>query len=467
MKKSKISIMCIVFTAVLCLGVFSYDEIPGVVNNIPLPHKANVIVQLFNWKYRDIEKILPELKKYGYSHIHVSPPQQSNEQGKLCRKWYGRYQPVDFRKISGPLGNESEFRQMNIAADRYGIKIIADVVINHMAGGNYKTLNGEKVMIEEKYPDFTPADFHPFLEIVDWNNPKEVQNGWLYGDLPDLDTSSPGVRIKLRNYLKKLLSLGVDGFRIDAAIHISPQDLSAIFKDVSPDILVFCEISRKDPAAMKPYSDMLPYMDFYDFPLVNTMKQAFSPGGDLGILVAPASSGKALAGEKAITFVTNHDIDRGYAYPKEEGMDDSRWQISGFDRPLAYAYIFGREDGLPYVFVDMKNPKAAIDVFPDESYDRPEILAGIRFHNLFLGKSEKWLDIKTDRLIWQRGDSGLVVINKSAANFSVDNFQTSLRPGIYTEIRHGYKMEVDKESKIKNWNFNGQSAYFFARTGDS
>ncbi len=53
--------------------------VPGVAPGIPAPEHRNVIVQLFNWKFNDIKAIIPELKTMGYSHIHVSPPQKSNE----------------------------------------------------------------------------------------------------------------------------------------------------------------------------------------------------------------------------------------------------------------------------------------------------------------------------------------------------------------------------------------------------
>ncbi len=388
MKKYTKNLLLTILFAFQCATAFS-DEIPGIVPNIPQPDHRNVIVQLFNWKYKDIEKAIPALRSYGYSHIHVSPPQRSSES---IDQWYARYQPVDYNEISGPLGNENEFRQMNDTADKYDIKIIVDIVINHMAAGNYFTLDSQGNMIDEKYPDFSPRDFHPYLPLRNWNDTNELVNGWIFeGGLPDLDTSSPGVRKKLNRYLMNLIAMGSDGFRIDAAIHISPDDLAAILHGIPADLLVFCEIANKDPAIMKRYYDKMPQLDFYDFTLLNTMNHAFAPGGDLRALINPAANSKALPGTKAVTFVTNHDIDRGAANP-QVGISGSDYNIPKDSRHLAYAYILGRQQGLPYVFVDMKNPKPSIDAFPDETIDRPEILAGIRFHNLSLGMPERWLD---------------------------------------------------------------------------
>jgi alpha-amylase len=56
-----------------------------------------------------------------------------------------------------------------------------------------------------------------------------LNNGWLVG-LIDIDTSKDNVRERQAAYLVEMLSLGISGIRVDAAKHISPEDLSAIFK---------------------------------------------------------------------------------------------------------------------------------------------------------------------------------------------------------------------------------------------
>jgi len=72
---------------------------------------------------RIAKQAIPRLKELGYSHVHVSPPQKSNERVWL---WWGRYQPVDFGPIAGPLGSEAEFKAMNDAVSANGIEIVID-----------------------------------------------------------------------------------------------------------------------------------------------------------------------------------------------------------------------------------------------------------------------------------------------------------------------------------------------------
>ncbi|NJL21908.1 MAG: hypothetical protein HC895_15640 [Leptolyngbyaceae cyanobacterium SM1_3_5] len=64
--------------------------------------------------------------------------------------------------------------------------------------------------------------------------------------LPDLDTGSEYVRDRLAAYLRDLVSLGVRGFRIDAAKHIHTNDLAAILDplhaSVEPDPYIYQEV---------------------------------------------------------------------------------------------------------------------------------------------------------------------------------------------------------------------------------
>jgi alpha-amylase len=93
------------------------------------------------------------------------------------------------------LGNEQELKELINTAHKRKLKIIIDVVFNHMANyGNYvKNL---------KYPRFSPQDFHP-QNCIDYNTRISVIQGWINCDLPDLKTTSPHVRQEAKNYPSK------------------------------------------------------------------------------------------------------------------------------------------------------------------------------------------------------------------------------------------------------------------------
>eukprot|EP00604_Paraphysomonas_vestita_P002409 CAMPEP_0174819370 /NCGR_PEP_ID=MMETSP1107-20130205/2556_1 /TAXON_ID=36770 /ORGANISM="Paraphysomonas vestita, Strain GFlagA" /LENGTH=368 /DNA_ID=CAMNT_0016032727 /DNA_START=768 /DNA_END=1874 /DNA_ORIENTATION=+ len=72
-----------------------------------------------------------------------------------------------------------------------------------------------------------PTDFHCERPLNSWNDPLQLNAGWLSG-LTDLNTEKENVRGRIADYLTDLISIGFSGFRIDAAKHISPDNLVAI-----------------------------------------------------------------------------------------------------------------------------------------------------------------------------------------------------------------------------------------------
>lgn len=462
--------------ALLLPGMVFAAAVNGVAPGIPEPDQRNVIVQMFNWSFNDIKGQIPTLKALGYSHIHVSPPQKSNEK---VWQWWGRYQPVDFSVISGPLGSEDEFRQMNEVADANGMQIIVDTVLNHTVDVTeqpdppFIKLDGEGVS-EERLPQFEPKHFHRRCNAA---SPDTEQRCWLSFNLADLNTQDPEVRQVAKNYLKKLAALGADGFRFDAAIHIEPEFYTEVLA-AAPGKLAFGEIIKDRPSYFKDWI-AIPEMDFYDFPLAKTMREAFAFGGDLRDLKNPKGADRALDGPKAITFVRNHDIDRGQADDRGldaggrqtygVGWDEGSRKLDRTDVRLAYAYLFGREDGLPYVFADMNTLPAEQQ---DDRQNDPFVVAGIRFHNLCLAgvggvprREEIWRIETPNAIGWQRGNDRFIVINKAGDWYDIKALSTSLEPGEYKEVRTGWRLDVRPDGAIRQWNVPPRSAMMFVRVG--
>ena len=388
--------------------------------------KAGVIYQAFNLRFRDIKTQLPELQKQGYTYIQVSPPQKSNP----SPQWWARYQPIDHTIIDSPLGNEKELKELINTAHKRKLKIIIDVVFNHMANyGNYvKNLN---------YPRFSSQDFYP-QNCINYNNRNSVIQGWINCDLPDLKTTSPHVRQEAKNYLKKLLALGADGFRFDAAKHIEPDFFRDILTVVPSDKLVYGEVIGQTLAESQEYTGILWVTDFH---LVSTMSNAFSYGGDLRSLINPTASGQALPGIKAVTFAHNHDIAKGqigYKLPTPQ------------DIKLANAYILARQEGFPIVYTD--DAKDAITK------------AGVFFHQKLMGEAQYFRNgneiaqgaDNPNILFIERGNQGLAIINKAGESFDVKAAKMpGLQVGCYQEVRYKFTMAIgkgdDQQKYITSW----------------
>ena len=114
-----------------------------------------------------------------------------------------------------------------------GVKVIADLVINHMSGRGSSGsgtggsgYNGDS----QDYPGvpFSNLDFHqPYCEIQNYGNADEVRNCYLVA-LNDLDGGKDYVRGKIADYINDLVNIGVMGFRVDASKHMWPGDLEGI-----------------------------------------------------------------------------------------------------------------------------------------------------------------------------------------------------------------------------------------------
>jgi alpha-amylase len=54
--------------------------------------------------------------------------------------------------------------------------------------------------------------------------------------LADLDTESDYVRDRIAAYMTDLISIGFSGFRVDAAKHIKPESLTALFANLKQNL---------------------------------------------------------------------------------------------------------------------------------------------------------------------------------------------------------------------------------------
>lgn len=154
------------------------------------------------------------------------------------RPWFERYQPIS-HKLTTRSGNEEEFSNMVRRCNAVGVRTYVDVVINHMTGvhkTNIGTGGSIAYPLERRYPDvgFNETHFNnPVCGIQNYNDPREVRNCELVG-LRDLNHTHPFVRAKTIEFLNHLIDLGVAGFRVDAAKHMWPHDLEAVYKGLKP-----------------------------------------------------------------------------------------------------------------------------------------------------------------------------------------------------------------------------------------
>lgn len=418
----------------------------------------NVTLHAFNWRYTDILDHLDEIQAAGYGAILVPPILYSDPNGD---QWWQRYQPKDYRVLLSHLGGKRDLEQLITACHEATprLNVYADLVINHMANeARVDRLNfpgeaelaryqDESALYEENrlYGDlseglFSPQDFNQVGEIDghEWSDREAVQFQNLSG-LPDLKDSE-WVRSQQLAMVKALVDMGFDGFRIDAIKHITEGMIDNLVDHADlRDRFWFGEVltggDRDEDVFLDPFLRET-WISAYDFPLFQTIREAFGIGGSLKVLANPQSQGNALPWNRAVTFVVNHDI------PHNNGF--RFWLMDPHDEHLAYAYLFGRDGGVPLVYSDHNESH-----YPEDRdrwldvYKRPDIVAMIQFHNAVHGESMHILYETDTLLIFRRGATGIVAINKSSANqWATINTWGLMNPGEYRDLIHLHEMKL-------------------------
>ena len=145
--------------------------------------QKGAIVEMYGWSDKDIEKECKFIGEQGYLGVKVFPHHEqvmSDEpfRGQL-NPWYFMYQPVSY-SLNGRLGSRNDLRQMITTCRKYGVRVYADAVINHMTyngidlqkhrfDDNHKDLEGEKHSSGNS-PYWTPLETYEIIPIQ-----KEVQ----------------------------------------------------------------------------------------------------------------------------------------------------------------------------------------------------------------------------------------------------------------------------------------------------
>lgn len=195
------------------------------------------IVHLFEWKFADVANECEQyLAPNGYKGVQISPVHENAV--FPGRPWWERYQVFSYRVISRS-GDETQFADMLRRCNKVGVDVFVDVVFNHMTGRYGDDVigsSGDSMSIHhwnyETIP-YTKEDFHEPCEIKNWNNFTQVRICQFSG-LPDLNQTRITVQEKITDAMNALIDFGVAGFRVDAAKHMFPKDLYAIFKNLKP-----------------------------------------------------------------------------------------------------------------------------------------------------------------------------------------------------------------------------------------
>ncbi len=164
---------------------------------------------------KGIENHLDYLQSLGVTALWLTPVLEND---RPERTEHG-YAFTDHYKIDRRLGGEKAYRELIEATHKKGMKIIQDVVYNHVDENHITILDKpmqDWVHVWHAYTNTTYKDQVAFDPYASSDDRKKLVNGWFTPQMPDLNQDNPFVANYLIQYaLWTVEEFGIDGWRID------------------------------------------------------------------------------------------------------------------------------------------------------------------------------------------------------------------------------------------------------------
>ena len=261
---------------------------------------------------------LDYIQGMGFDAIYISPVTENLEGTTLYGEAYHGYWPTNIFEINKHFGTADDLRALSDELHKRGMYFMVDVVINDMAFAT----NGADPATSIDYSVFTPFNdqrfYHEWCNITDFDDYTIAQDCWLGDDkvaLPDLNTESQEVSDMMNDWAVKLIAdYSIDGFRVDAAKHVS-NDFLRNFA-AAAGIFTIGEVFEGDATKFCPYQELMPSMTNYPnyFPMI----EAFSVGNISALTRATPFTKKMCSDTNALaSFSENHDLPRFPSYTKD------------------------------------------------------------------------------------------------------------------------------------------------------
>ena len=360
------------------------------------------LMQYFEWylpndgqHWNRLAKDAPHLASKGIRKVWMPPAFKATSSNDVGYGIYDLFDLGEFNQkgtVRTKYGLKEEYLKAIKSLKENGIEPIADVVLNHKAAADYKERftvievdpNDRTVALSEpfeikgwtkftfpgrhkKYNDFEWHWYHFTGTDYDAQRNKSgiylIQGdnkGWADDDLvdnengnfdylmyADLDFKHPEVIQNLYDWADWFIkTTGIHGFRLDAIKHIDSFFMGNFIRDISAkygdDFYVFGEFWNSDETANNDYLGSIDYrFDLVDVKLHHNLFDASRAGSGYDLRNIFEQTLVKNHPESAVTFVDNHDTQRGQALEST---------IEEWFKPAAYALILLREAGLPCVF---------------------------------------------------------------------------------------------------------------------
>lgn len=213
------------------------------------------------------------------------------------------YDVLDFRQVGPRVGGDAALRELVTEAHRRGVRVILDLVCNH---------------ISHEHPIFLHAQSDPGSRYRPWFHFDEPTVGYrtFFGvrSMPQVNLAETGAREwMIENARFWLREFDVDGFRLDHAHGPGPgfwADFWAACKDEKPDCFVFGELVEPADIVRRYTGTMDAVLDFH---IAKVLRSTFGLGDRSERQMSALLDAHYRYFDPnllLLTFVDNHDMDR-------------------------------------------------------------------------------------------------------------------------------------------------------------
>ena len=359
-----------------------------------------VMIQYFEWNLADdgkhwerLKNDAAHLKEIGVSAVWIPPAYKGTFSGDVGYGVYDLWDLGEFNQkgtVRTKYGTKEELIDAINELHKYGINVYLDAVLNHKGGAD----ETERFLAIEVNPENRNEEISEPKEIEGWTkftfpgrNKKYSEFEWNYtlfsgvdydnltgktaiykiagenkgwaenvdselGNYDylmnaDVDYSHPEVRNEIINWGKWVINeLNLDGFRMDAVKHISEDFIKEFLIEVrkvyGEKFYSVGEYWKGDLDTLKTYLENIGYeTDLFDVGLHFNFHEASVEKENYDLTTILDNSVMLMDPIKAVTFVDNHDSQKGSALESE---------IESWFIPHAYAIILLSEKGYPCLF---------------------------------------------------------------------------------------------------------------------
>jgi glycosidase len=272
--------------------------------------------------FRGLTARLPYLSDLGVGCLWLMPIAQSPS--------YHGYDVTNYYEVNRDYGSKDDFRQLMAEAHRRGIRVVVDLVLNHMSSEHpyfrSALLNRESAFrdwflwsaTERKTIGWSVATWH---KAEDRN---EYYYGLFWRGMPDLNLAHPAVAAEAKRIARFWLEeMDVDGFRLDAVglffedgdnprngpgTHPWLRDLAGYIRQVKSTSFTVGEVWDSVEAMRAYYPDQLD--TYFAFPLADAVIDAARKGSGRSLLFQLDQIQRAFPRGRYGSFLRNHDQTR-------------------------------------------------------------------------------------------------------------------------------------------------------------